>query len=173
MRQRAQYTEPLPVPSPNAPTIDGPLSPAKARAGLVNIALTLAPADDSGAYERMAMVLRDCLVALEIDPTDRAQLAGVFAGAWLALNQLCGAIPMPLPVHQWLYLVTEITRRWVDGELPIVSLSDMAGLPSIKPDASDTTDAYVPPFFGSGTTEAPAGHVAPSVAPTDPAPGDE
>lgn len=76
--------------------------------------------------DRVAAIIRDGIVSMDGDPADRRYLAGVLTGSWFALKI---ALLFPVPqLSQNLWIQTEVLRRMVDGEMPVVSISEMLGL---------------------------------------------
>lgn len=87
------------------------------------------PPIPEGVHDQAAAGIRDWLVAQGADPADRTVLGGVLLGLALGLHGGLMVLALGGSPLQSLSYQAEVVRRWVDGELPVLSLSDMLGLP--------------------------------------------
>ena len=76
--------------------------------------------------DRGAAMIRDGIVSMGGDPSDKELLEGAMMASWFALK-ITLLFPVP-SLAQNLWYQTEILRRMIDGEMPIMSISDMLGL---------------------------------------------
>ena len=91
------------------------------REGLVEIKDRFSLEVNDAVMDRLAAGIRDCYVANGLDPTDRSALEGTLMGLWIAMFQAPGTT----------WAEAEVVRRWLDGELPVVSIEDMLHLPGV------------------------------------------
>jgi hypothetical protein len=83
--------------------------------------------DDS--WDRVAAGVREAMVACDLDPANPEHQRAMLVGSFLSFQSLIhsgGFILGPGPVLLW--TLAEVERRWVDGEMPTVSIGDMLGV---------------------------------------------
>lgn len=85
---------------------------------------------DPGLLEQNASGTRDLLIRANLDPSDPTVLETGFVCSLQALfYMLCNGLVVSFgPGMQIAWIQTEIFRRWIDKELPVMSVADMLGL---------------------------------------------
>lgn len=84
----------------------------------------------STQMDRVAAALRDAFCARAVDPTDPKVLEGALFGSWVSLCQVL-SVPWSGPSVAMLWAQAEVFRRWLDGEMRVLSAQEMLHVPGI------------------------------------------
>lgn len=95
-------------------------------------------------YEQQAAGMRDALVQMGLDPSDRTVLDTLMLSSFLCLGHIINSasivIGMAMPLT---YIQADIARMWIEGEMPTISLADALALK-----AMDLLNPGKCPFIG-------------------------
>lgn len=80
--------------------------------------------------DRVAATLRDAFCAREVDPTDPKVLEGALFGSWVSLCQVL-SVPWSGSSVTALWVQAEVLRRWLDGEMHVLSAQEMLHVPGV------------------------------------------
>ena len=107
-----------------------PVSSQQIRSTLAAVKEETGVSVDCAQADRVAATLRDALLQHDGDPGNKDQIFGAMVISWCSLK-----VSMLLPLQGIvgpLWVQTEVLRRMVDGEIPILSAEEMLGLSNLS-----------------------------------------
>ena len=84
------------------------------------------------AYEENASLLRDAMVSLGLEPSDRSVQEAMLLASFLTLGHLVNSVAIIGPAVPLTFIQTQICRMWLDGEMAVLSMADVLELKAIE-----------------------------------------
>ena len=83
-------------------------------------------------FEQNASVLRDAMVSMGVEPSDREILESMLLASFLCLGHVVNSVVSIGPALPLSFIQTQVLRMWLDGEMPILSMADVLELKAIE-----------------------------------------
>lgn len=83
-------------------------------------------------WEQSAAALRDALVSQGLDPADKLVQHASMIASYISLAHLVNSMIVVGPAMALTYMQTQIFRRWLRDELPVLSLADAMAVKAME-----------------------------------------